>query len=154
MFKKNKQSNKTSEKPGKLGNKSKSRPTSGEQNVTMKTSSRQYTEEFVKNYATLKKEEFKCKFVPKNDETVVLHRYEISRSKSNENESNSDEPDDAAYKTNTNYLAMNQFDRLVYRLSGNFMSELEILGNFMLNQVFTNLQTSAIEFKRKRLPNG
>ncbi len=118
MFKKNHLTNKTSEKTGKLSKKSKSSPKSSEQNVAQKPSDRKYSEEFIKKYSSLKKEEIKSKLTPKNDETVVLHRYEINRSKSNEDESYS-EPDENTYRTDTTYLAMNQFERLVYRLSGN-----------------------------------
>ena len=134
MFKKNPQSNKNLNKNDKLPNESNSVPKSS-QNATVPlqttANKRQYSEEFLKNYNFLKIEELKLQTVPKKDETVVLHRYEICRG--NENESESDDSDinnnNNAYENNTSYLAMNKFDRLVYRLSGNsFIMDLLYLG--------------------------
>ena len=71
---------------------------------------RHYNDEF-RNYNLLNRDEFKSK---QQQDTIVLHRYELTYK---EQEDSSSDPE--SYQKTTKYLAMNQFDRLVYKLSGN-----------------------------------
>lgn len=58
-----------------------------------------------------------CELKPEIEEdTIVLHRYELTYK---EQEDSSSDPE--SYQKTTKYLAMNQFDRLVYKLSGNII---------------------------------
>lgn len=118
MFKKNSTSNRTVDKNEKLGKKLiRSGIKSSSPNGPLVANNRQYADEFIKNYNKLNQEELQHKATSKHtNETVVLHRYELRSTK--EDEESSSDNDESYYKFNHNYLALNKFDRLVYRLTG------------------------------------